>query len=186
MPRPRRPTSTRKSKPRYGMCADEEAPNTARHLNVMNRNAQMELAEYNSKHDLPYYDKLEFDDNGWLVTPPTEHRLSDALVFLIIGQNLIAYGIPFILVFSDYYALVDSHRRKYLWLVSKKVSHAKIAHPGWHIGEIVVSPKKLRPPSDTTFSVDFETYDWSKFTPVPTLNCATKRLLLAFQGSSLL
>jgi hypothetical protein len=55
----------------------------------MNRNAQMELTAYSDKHKLPYYDKIEFDENGWLVTPPANHRLSDALVFLVVGQNLV-------------------------------------------------------------------------------------------------
>ncbi|KAJ5456910.1 hypothetical protein N7530_012184 [Penicillium desertorum] len=86
----RRPTSTRKSMPRYGMCAEDEALDTIRHLSVMNKNAQMELVAYNDKHNLPYYDKLEFGNDGWLIAPPSDHRLSDALVFVIIGQNLIA------------------------------------------------------------------------------------------------
>jgi hypothetical protein len=113
-------------------------------VSIMNKNAQMELVAYNNRHNLPYYDKLEFDDDGWLVTPPADHRLSDALVFFIIGQNLVvarnrhgkwpsdfnsdgdlypdrwpqgdpviiwAHGIPFVPVFSDYYALVGSHLR---------------------------------------------------------------------------
>ena len=44
---------------------------------VMNKNTQMELTAYTDKHKLPYYDKIEFDEHGWLVTPPGEHRLSD-------------------------------------------------------------------------------------------------------------
>ncbi|KAJ5478985.1 hypothetical protein N7530_004494 [Penicillium desertorum] len=67
------------------------------------------------------------------------------------------------------------------WTLTKKVSHAKLKHTGWHLGEITVS---LRPPSDTTSNVDFDSYDWSKFTPVP-IDRATKRLILAFQGTSL-
>jgi hypothetical protein len=35
----------------------------------------MELTAYTDKHKLPYYDKIEFDEHGWLVTPPGEHRL---------------------------------------------------------------------------------------------------------------
>jgi hypothetical protein len=30
----------------------------------------MELTAYTDKHKLPYYDKIEFDEHGWLVTPP--------------------------------------------------------------------------------------------------------------------
>ncbi|KAJ5209157.1 hypothetical protein N7449_003536 [Penicillium cf. viridicatum] len=90
MPRPRRPSSKRPSKPRYGICAEEEAQQTARHLTVMNKNAQLELAGYNKHRDLPYYDKIEFDDKGYLVPPPGDHRLSDALVFLVVGQNVVA------------------------------------------------------------------------------------------------
>ncbi|OQD72130.1 hypothetical protein PENPOL_c001G05291 [Penicillium polonicum] len=30
---------------------------------------------------LPYYDKIEFDNQGWLVPPPAHQRLSDALDF---------------------------------------------------------------------------------------------------------
>jgi hypothetical protein len=37
---------------------------------VMNKNTQMELTAYTDKHKLPYYDKIEFDEHGWLVTPP--------------------------------------------------------------------------------------------------------------------
>ena len=44
---------------------------------VMNKNTQMELTAYTDKHKLPYYDKIEFDEHGWLVTPPEDHRLSD-------------------------------------------------------------------------------------------------------------
>ncbi|KAJ6190943.1 hypothetical protein N7519_000964 [Penicillium mononematosum] len=44
---------------------------------------------YSDKHNLPYYNEIELDDDGWLVTPPAGHRLSDALVFLIVGQNLV-------------------------------------------------------------------------------------------------
>ncbi|KAJ5844026.1 uncharacterized protein N7525_001767 [Penicillium rubens] len=50
---------------------------TTRYLMVMNKNTQMELTAYTDKHKLPYYDKIEFDEHGWLVTPPGEHRLSD-------------------------------------------------------------------------------------------------------------
>ena len=55
----------------------------------MNRISQMELASYTDKHKLSYYDKIEFDEHGWLATPPGDHRLSDALVFLIVGQNIV-------------------------------------------------------------------------------------------------
>lgn len=186
---------------------------TARHLMTMNKNSRMELAAYTDKHKLLYYDTIEFDDHGWLVTPPGDHRLSDTLVFLIAGQNIVvarncyskwladfnsdsdiysdrwpisdpvimwAYGLPFIPIFANYYALVGSHLRKYMWLLTKKMSHAKTKHQGWHLGEIVVSAKKLPPPADTTFKVDFGTHNWSKFSPVPTLNCATKRQVLVF------
>ncbi|KAJ5529861.1 hypothetical protein N7527_003254 [Penicillium freii] len=37
------------------------------------------------QHKLPYYDKIEFNSQGLLVPPPADHRLSDALIFLIIG-----------------------------------------------------------------------------------------------------
>ncbi|KAJ5615278.1 hypothetical protein N7537_000392 [Penicillium hordei] len=220
MPRVRRPSSTRPSNPRYGICADDEARDTARHLSVMNKNAQLELAGYSKDHDLPYYDKIEFDSNGYLVLPPGDHRLSDALVFLIVGQNVAAtrnrhgkwpadfdsagdiyprrwpmghpvivwaHGIPFIPVFADYYALVGSHLRKYLWLITTKTSHAKLKHEGWHLGEITVSPKKLHPPVDMSriLNVDFDAYDWSKFTPVPTFKCSTKRQVLVLQGATL-
>ncbi|KAJ5471196.1 hypothetical protein N7530_008553 [Penicillium desertorum] len=66
------------------------------------------------------------------------------------------------------------------------MSNAKIKHQRWHLGEIVVSPKKLRPSTDTAFDVDFDTHYWSKFSPVPTFNCATKRQVLVFQSSDLI
>ncbi|OQE13715.1 hypothetical protein PENFLA_c044G07835 [Penicillium flavigenum] len=88
-----------------------------------------------------------------------------------IGEPVIvwAHGLSFIPVFAEYYALAGSHLRKYMWLLTKKMSHTKIKHHGWHPGEMVVSPKKLRTPTDTatTFNVDFDTHDWSKFSPVP-------------------
>ncbi|OQE90770.1 hypothetical protein PENNAL_c0011G09404 [Penicillium nalgiovense] len=172
---------------------------TARHLMTMNKNSRMELAAYTDKHKLLYYDTIEFDDHGWLVTPPGDHRLSDTLVFLIAGQNIVvarncyskwladfnsdsdiysdrwpisdpvimwAYGLPFIPIFANYYALEDEP--------------CQDQAPRWHLGEIVVSAKKLPPPADTTFKVDFGTHNWSKFSPVPTLNCATKRQVLVF------
>ncbi|KAJ5967976.1 hypothetical protein N7501_004224 [Penicillium viridicatum] len=105
-----------------------------------------------------------------------------------------ADGIPFIPVFADYHALVGSHLRKYIWLITKKMSRAKLNHEGWHLGEIVVSLKRLRPPADVTlaFNVDFDSYGWSKFTQIPTFNCATRqqelisqdRELLSFKGST--
>ncbi|OQE26052.1 hypothetical protein PENFLA_c007G03296 [Penicillium flavigenum] len=58
-------------------------------LTIMNKNAQMELASYTDRHKLPNYDKTEFDEHGWLITPPGGYRLSDALVFLIVGQNIV-------------------------------------------------------------------------------------------------
>ncbi|KAJ5209158.1 hypothetical protein N7449_003537 [Penicillium cf. viridicatum] len=96
-----------------------------------------------------------------------------------------AHGIPFIPVYADYYAAVGSRLRKYLWLLTTKASHAKLKHEGWHLGEVVVSPKKLPSPTDTTFNVDFDTYDWSKFSPVPTFKCSTIRHILLFHGPSL-
>lgn len=62
MPRARRSTSKRPSKARYDICAEDELQNTARHLTVMNKNAQLELAGYSKHYDLPYCDKIEFDD----------------------------------------------------------------------------------------------------------------------------
>lgn len=195
------------------MCAEDELGETARHLTAMNRNAQLELVKYDKHWRLPYYDKIEFDDSGYLRPPPGDHRLSDALVFLIVGQNVVAarnrhgrwpadfdsagdispsrwpmghpvviwaHGMPFIPVYADYYALVGSRLRKYMWLVTTKTSHAKLRHNGWQLGEIAVSPRNIAEPSETTaFSVDLDTYDWSKFSPVPTFNCATRRYILA-------
>jgi hypothetical protein len=69
MPRPRRPTSTQRSRARYGFCDDDEILPTTRHLTMMNKKAQMELAAYSDKHKLPYYDRIDVDDHGWLVTP---------------------------------------------------------------------------------------------------------------------
>jgi hypothetical protein len=36
-----------------------------------------------------HLEEYNLDENGWLVTPPADHRLSDALVFLVMGQNLV-------------------------------------------------------------------------------------------------
>lgn len=84
----------------------------------------MELAWYTDTHELHYYDKIEFDEHGWLITPPGDYRLSDALVSLIVGPNIVvarnrhgkwpvgepvivwAHELPFIPVFADYYAQV--------------------------------------------------------------------------------
>ncbi|KAJ6186071.1 hypothetical protein N7519_007372 [Penicillium mononematosum] len=60
--------STCPSRARYGFCADGEILPTTRSLTIMNKNAQMELASYTDKHKLPYYDKIEFDEHGWLIT----------------------------------------------------------------------------------------------------------------------
>lgn len=72
------------------MCAEDELGETARHLTTMNKNAQLGLVKYDKYWRLPYYDKIEFDGRGHLVSPPGDHRLSDALVFLIVGQNVVA------------------------------------------------------------------------------------------------
>ncbi|KAJ6180983.1 hypothetical protein N7519_011444 [Penicillium mononematosum] len=166
---------------------------------TLRRNAQMELMSYYDGHNLPYYDKIELDENGWVVTPPADHRLSDALVFLVIGQNLVVtrnrHG-KWPADFNsdgDIYPMAigrptGSHLHKYMWLLTKKVAYAKMKHTGRHLGEVTVSPKELRAPfdSDTAFNVDFDSYDWSKFTPIPTFDCATKRLVLALQGSGVI
>jgi hypothetical protein len=49
----------------------------------------MEIMGYYNGHNLPYYGKVELHENGWIVTPPADHRLSDALVFLVVGQTLV-------------------------------------------------------------------------------------------------
>lgn len=44
----------------------------------------------NTHWHLLYYDKIEFDNRGHFVSPPGDHHLSDALVFLVVGQNIVA------------------------------------------------------------------------------------------------
>ncbi|KAJ5184636.1 hypothetical protein N7491_007494 [Penicillium cf. griseofulvum] len=54
-----------------------------------NKNAQCNLDIKPRGLNLPYYDKLRYAQNDKVITPPAEHRLSDALVFLIIGHNIV-------------------------------------------------------------------------------------------------
>ncbi|OQD69106.1 hypothetical protein PENPOL_c002G06214 [Penicillium polonicum] len=70
-----------------------------------------------------------------------------------------------------------------LWATQSSRATPKLNHEGWYLGVIVVSLKRLRPPADVTlaFNVDFDSYDWSKLTPIPTFNCATRQQELIFQ-----
>ncbi|KAJ5415506.1 hypothetical protein N7465_004201 [Penicillium sp. CMV-2018d] len=86
----KKPTSTRPSKPRHGFCSDEELQDSAQHVETMNKRAQFTLSNAPNRTDLPYYDEIQTTPTGALICPPGEHRLSDALVFLIIGQNTVA------------------------------------------------------------------------------------------------
>lgn len=56
----------------------------------MNRRAQHVLKAKAKNTDLPYCDEIRYDTNGYVADPPSGHRLSDALVFLIIAQNTVA------------------------------------------------------------------------------------------------
>jgi hypothetical protein len=38
--------------------------------------------------DLPYHDEIERDTAGHFITPPSDVRLSDALVFLVIATRV--------------------------------------------------------------------------------------------------
>ncbi|KAJ5843372.1 uncharacterized protein N7525_001113 [Penicillium rubens] len=62
----------------------------ASHLYSMNRLAQWTLArpEQRDNGDLPYYDKIVYDESGHFVMPPSDVRLSDALVFLVLSAAI--------------------------------------------------------------------------------------------------
>lgn len=56
----------------------------------MNRLAQWMLArpEQRDNGDLPYHDKIVYDESGKFVMPPSDVRLSDALVVLVLSAAI--------------------------------------------------------------------------------------------------
>ncbi|CAI7564151.1 unnamed protein product [Penicillium viridicatum] len=88
---PHQSVSKRPSRARYGLYREDEIITTSEHFTKMNRNCQKDLAlaYYTPKHRLPCYDKIEFDSQGLLICPPSDHCLSDALIFLLVGRNTV-------------------------------------------------------------------------------------------------
>ncbi|KAJ5039198.1 hypothetical protein NUH16_008979 [Penicillium rubens] len=75
---------------RQGLCPPDMMDKYASHLYSMNRLAQWTLArpEQRDNGDLPYYDKIVYDESGHFVMPPSDVRLSDALVFLVLSAAI--------------------------------------------------------------------------------------------------
>ncbi|KAJ5255808.1 hypothetical protein N7497_006707 [Penicillium chrysogenum] len=75
---------------RQGPCPPDMMDKYASHLDSMNRLAQWTLArpEKRDNGDLPYYDKIVYDESGHFVMPPSNVRLSDALVFLVLSAAI--------------------------------------------------------------------------------------------------
>ncbi|KAK4865000.1 hypothetical protein LT330_001623 [Penicillium expansum] len=73
-----------------GLCRPDahSAISFAGHLAHMNEQAQWILQNVYPNDKLPYYDTVEYDEQGCLVVPPVDVRLSDALVFLVSVNNL--------------------------------------------------------------------------------------------------
>lgn len=83
--------SERLSKPRRGFREDTPSlQDESEHIATMNKNAQWTLNRRQRQAELPYYDEVKLTVNGRLITPPADKRLSDTLVFLIIGHNTVA------------------------------------------------------------------------------------------------
>lgn len=80
-----RPT---KEKTRDGLCEPKYSDEYANHVANMNLYAQWRLRNTRPNTRLPYYNTLTYDDDGDLVTPPADVRLSDRLVFLIVVNNI--------------------------------------------------------------------------------------------------
>ncbi|KAJ5846676.1 hypothetical protein N7534_010345 [Penicillium rubens] len=83
--------STRPSKPRRGFCEykDDVCEDTT-HIAAMNKYTQRALTMRSRHVALPYYDEVKYDTNGKLIALPAERRLSDTLVFLVIGHDIVA------------------------------------------------------------------------------------------------
>ena len=75
---------------RQGLCPPDMMDKYASHLYSMNRLAQWTLArpEQRDNGDLPYYDKIVYDESGHFVMPPSDVRLSDSLVFLVLSAAI--------------------------------------------------------------------------------------------------
>ncbi|KAJ6178514.1 hypothetical protein N7519_008975 [Penicillium mononematosum] len=97
-----------------------------------------------------------------------------------------AFGLPFTAVYRDYYAMVGSRLRKYIWLVTKKTSGDALRHIGFHFGEIVAPRDKLPAVIDqkTTLHINAENYDWTHFKEIPSICCVSQDLTEA-EGHSL-
>lgn len=81
-----RPT---KQNTRDGLCEPKHAYEYANHVANMNLYAQWRLKNTRPSTRLPYYDTLTYDDDeGNLVTPLADVRLSDRLVFLIVVNKI--------------------------------------------------------------------------------------------------
>ncbi|KAJ6178257.1 hypothetical protein N7519_008718 [Penicillium mononematosum] len=98
-----------------------------------------------------------------------------------------AFDLPFIAVYRDYYAMVGSHLRKYIWLVTKKTSGDALTHKGFHFGEIVARPDKLPQAVNpkTTLHIDAEDYDWTHFKDAPSMRCVANNLILTYYHGDL-
>lgn len=83
----RKPISSRPSNARRGFCKDTPDLDDSEHVATMNKNAQWVLNHRQRYAELPYCDEVNFDAHGKLIAPPADRRLSDTLVFLIIGHN---------------------------------------------------------------------------------------------------
>jgi hypothetical protein len=49
-----------------------------------------------------------------------------------------------------------------LWLLTRKTNHKSLKHTGFHFGEIVAPPAKVRD-NTSALQIDFEGYDWNQF-----------------------
>lgn len=53
------------------------------------------------------------------------------------------FGLPFVAVYGDYYAMSGSALQHYLWEIDKRPGHYSLKHGGFHFGEIAVSSTML-------------------------------------------
>ncbi|CRL25746.1 unnamed protein product [Penicillium camemberti] len=119
--------------------------------------------------------------------PPSEHRLSDALVFLIIGQNAVAKRNHHGKWPADFNSDGDVYPDR--WPMGEPVflwAHDNLTHDGFHFGEIIANPAKLNTlDAKRALQIDCDTYDWSNFAKKPSLRGAINRLIMTYYNSAL-
>ncbi|CAI7565293.1 unnamed protein product [Penicillium viridicatum] len=197
-----RPT---KEKTRDGLCEPKDSYEYDNHVANMNLHAQWMLKNTRPHTDLPY------DDDGDLVTPPADVRLSDRLVFLIVVNNICPgrhrnarWPADFNTdgdIFAERWPMggavvVWAHGLPFLPVFSDYylLAGAGLRHYLWtmdkkHGHKALTSTgmhfgEVVASPADigeNALEMEYDEQDWQRFPVAPTLRCSPTNLVLLFR-----